>query len=136
FLRGPERGDVHYTLDAALGGGFGNRTRAFHVQRIEILIAALAQHRHKIYDCIGAFERGVERLRKARSRLHELNLTNIAHHAQISAKMRAAHGDADTFAALGERTHDLLPDEARAAEHNDQFRHEALHKARFSRAAR
>src|SRR5690606_22078231 len=103
------------------GRGFGDGFRRFDVQRLEILLAALVHGRDEVDDGVGVFERGVDRLREAHIRLHQLHLADITHHAQFGAKVRTAHRNAHAVTALGQRAHDLLPDEAGAAEHNDEI---------------
>ena len=75
----------------------------------------------EIHDGVGVFERRIDRVRKAHVRLHELDLADVAHHAQLVAKMRAAHGDAHAIAALRQRAHNLFTDETGTAEHNDEI---------------
>ena len=49
-----------------------------------------------------------------------MDLTEKAHRPQMGAKLGAAHRHADAVAALGERTHHMAAEKARAAEHGDE----------------
>src|ERR1700689_2104707 len=101
-------------------GGAGYRRRPFRLNGVEALAAPLEQNADQIDDDVGIARRGLDRLRKAHIRLHRFYLPDSPERLQMAGQLRAAHRDANTVLAVGERAHHMAADEARAAEHRDQ----------------
>ena len=117
-------------------GGAGHRFRAFRLDGIEALAAFFEQNADQIDDDVGIAHCCLDRLRVAQIRLHGFDLPDPTERPQITGQLRTAHRDTDAEVALGERTHHVAADEARAAEHGDQRVKIAFHSCIEAKHAR
>ena len=89
-------------------GGAGYRRRPFRLNGVEALAAPLEQNADQIDDDVGIARRGLDRLRKAHIRLHRFYLPDSAERLQMAGQLRAAHRDANTVLAVGERAQNAI----------------------------
>ena len=90
------------------------------MQDSKFLTAALRQDADEIDRRMRAPQRRIHRAVVAHIDFHELDLTDAPHRAQEMGRIRPAHRDADPPAIIGERAHDVPPEETGAAEYRDQ----------------
>ena len=119
LLIGTDRGDMHQPRAMRRRrqrAGLG--TERLH--GVEPLAAALEQDADEIDHRIGIAHRGVNRARMAQVGLHRMDLADPAGRLQVDGEVRPSYRDPDAVAALGQRTHHMAAQEARAAEDGDE----------------
>ena len=105
--------------NAGLGGGAGNGAGAEHMQRFEILPAALIEHGDQVHHRLGPAQSAGKGGRIAHIGLNRMDLADATERLEMIGEVRAARGDANAPAVPGKRLNDMAAHESGASEYGD-----------------
>ena len=100
---------------------FGHRFGALGVQAGESLTTGLVEDAHQIDDAGRAIQRPLDRGGNAQIGLHQLNLADHTHHAQILGQVRTARSDTNAITGFRQGPDNMAADKAGAAEYGDDL---------------